>query len=453
MTVDPEVPTIETFARQWRAGLISAAELTEGCLRRIDADDRRLNVFTLVMADAARREARQADRDLALGIDRGPLQGVPVSVKDLIDIRGVPTTAASRVRNGHVAGTDAPVIARLREAGAVLVGKTNLHEFAYGATNEDSAFGPTLNPHDPGRSPGGSSGGSAVSVATGMALVSLGTDTGGSVRIPAAACGIVGLKPTYGEVPVERIVPLSRTLDHVGPLTRSVRDAWFVYRCLTGRPVPADWSFPKVRDLRLAVLRPYFCDVLEPDVRSRFEAVVDRLREEGARVAEAEFPSVEMVTAIFPVVQASEAATYHARTLETVPDRYTRPVRLRLELGRYILAEDYLRALKGRDVLREGLDAVFGDHDALVLPTLAVPAQPIGADWVVIEGSKHPLRPLTLKLTQAFNITGHPAITLPCGVTSEGLPCGFQLVGRYGQTEALLGVALACEEQIGRVSG
>jgi len=208
-----------------------------------------------------------------------------------------------------------------------------------------------------------------------------------------------------------------------------------------------------VRDLRLAVLRPYFCDVLEPDVRSRFEAVVDRLREEGARVAEAEFPSVEMVTAIFPVVQASEAATYHARTLETVPDRYTRPVRLRLELGRYILAEDYLRALKGRDVLREGLDAVFGDHDALVLPTLAVPAQPIGADWVVIEGSKHPLRPLTLKLTQAFNITGHPAITLPCGVTSEGLPCGFQLVGRYGQTEALLGVALACEEQIGRVSG
>jgi len=449
VTVDLETITIETFARQWRAGQISAVELTDHCLRRIDAINPRLNAFTLVMAEAARQQARQADRDLASGTDLGPLQGVPMAVKDLIDIRGTPTTAASLVRKGHVAREDAPIIARLREAGAVFIGKTNLHEFAYGATNEDSSFGPTLNPYDPRRSPGGSSGGSAVSVATGMALASLGTDTGGSIRIPAAACGTVGLKPTHGEAPTEGIVPLSRTLDHAGPLARSVLDAWLVYRCLVGSPAHEDWNPRPARGLRLAVLRAYFCDVLDPDVRSRFEDVVEGLREAGARVTEVEFPDVDLVTAVFPFIQASEAAAYHARTLEAVPEQYTRPVRLRLELGRYILAEDYVRALKGREVLRQGLEAVLSDHDALVLPTIPVPAQPLGAEWVVVDGSKHPLRPLTLKLTQPFNITGHPAISLPCGLTSEGLPCGVQLVGGYQQTEALLGVALACEDQLG----
>lgn len=452
MAVDFETITIEAFASQWRAGQISATELTDHCLRRIDAINPRLNAFTLVMADQAREQARQADRDLASGIDRGPLQGVPISVKDLIDIRGTPTTAASLVRKGHMARGDAPIIARLREAGAVFIGKTNLHEFAYGATNEDSSFGPTLNPYDPRRSPGGSSGGSAVSVATGMALASVGTDTGGSIRIPAGACGIVGLKPAHGEVPIDGIVPLSRTLDHAGPLARSVLDAWFVYRCLTGSTAQEDLGPRPARGLRLAVLRPYFCDVLDSDVRSRFEGALEGLREAGARLTEAEFPRVNTVTAIFPHIQASEATAYHARTLEAVPERYTRPVRLRLELGHYILAEDYVRALKGREVLRQGLEAVLSEHDALVLPTLPVPAQPIGAEWVTVDGSNHPLRPLTLKLTQPFNITGHPTISIPCGFTSGGLPCGLQLVGRHHQTEALLGVALACEGQVGRLA-
>ena len=452
MTVDIETITIETFARQWRAGQISAVELTDHCLRRIDAINPRLNAFTLVMAEEARQQARQADRDLASGTDRGPLQGVPISVKDLIDIRGAPTTAASLVREGHVAREDAPIIDRLRKAGAVIIGKTNLHEFAYGATNEDSSFGPTLNPYDPRRTPGGSSGGSAVSVATGMALASLGTDTGGSIRVPAAACGIVGLKPTHGEVSTEGIVPLSGTLDHAGPLARSVLDAWLLYRCLVGSAARENLNPRPARGLRLAVLRAYFCDVLDSDVRLRFEAAMEGLRKAGARVTEVEFPHVDTVTAIFPLIQASEATAYHARTLGAVPERYTRPVRLRLELGHYILAEDYVRALKGRQVLRRELEAVLGDHDVLASPTLPVPAQPIGAESVVVDGSKHPLRPLTLKLTQPFSITGHPAISLPCGFTSEGLPCGLQLVGGYQQTEALLGVALACENQLGRLA-
>ena len=276
-------PTIEAFGRQLRAGEITAEEVTEACLARIEADVR-LNAFILVMADTARQQAREADRELAAGRDRGPLHGVPISLKDLIDIAGTPTTAASRVRDGHVADHDAPVITALRAAGAVFIGKTNLHEFAFGTTNEESAFGPARNPHDASRSPGGSSGGSAVSVATGMALASIGTDTGGSIRIPAAACGVVGLKPRYGEVSTEGVVPLSRRLDHVGPLTRTVTDAGLVYDALVSTARPTARATTPVSQLRLGVPRQYFCDLLDNDVRSRFEEALDRFRRAGAHV-------------------------------------------------------------------------------------------------------------------------------------------------------------------------
>src|SRR6185295_3450362 len=221
------------------------------------------------------------------------------SIKDILDMRGLPTTAASRVREGHVAERDAPTVAHLRQAGAVLVGKTNLHEFAFGTTNEDSAFGPARNPHDPTRSPGGSSGGSAASVAAGMALATIGTDTGGSIRIPAAACGLVGLKPSLGEVPLDGIVPLSRTMDHVGPLAASVADASIVYRALlgdasTGTPVPMP-----IHGLRLAVLRPYFCDLLDDDVRARFEGAIDRLRTAGAQVDDIGIRHAALIAAVY----------------------------------------------------------------------------------------------------------------------------------------------------------
>src|SRR5206468_6522401 len=206
-------------------------------------------------ADEARRRAQEADRELAAGDDRGALHGVRISIKHIINKRGMPTTAASRVREGHVAKGDAPTIVNLRQAGAVFVGKTNLHEFALGTTNEESAFGPARNPHDPSRSPGGSSGGSAISVAAGMAFASIGSDTGGSIRIPAAACGTVGLKPTYAEVSADGVVPLSRTLDHVGPLARSVADAYVLFRALVGDPAPRTLAPAPVAGLRVAVPR------------------------------------------------------------------------------------------------------------------------------------------------------------------------------------------------------
>jgi aspartyl-tRNA(Asn)/glutamyl-tRNA(Gln) amidotransferase subunit A len=279
-----------------------------------------------------------------------------------------------------------------------------------------------------------------------MALASIGTDTGGSIRIPAAVCGVVGLKPTYGEVPTGGVVPLSRGLDHVGPLAVNVNDAWLVYRCLTGLGTsrPRRASIPIV-GLRLAVPREYFCDVLDEDVRARFDEALDRLQHAGARIIRTEIHRTGEIAAIYLATVAADAAAYHAATLETMPDRYTRPVRTRLEMGRYVLAEDYVRAQLGREVLRREVDAALGAYDALLLPSLPIPAPLFGVESIRIGQRDEPVRNLMLRLTQLFNLTGHPAISVPCGRTSGGLPCGLQLVGARGQTDGLLGVALACE--------
>jgi aspartyl-tRNA(Asn)/glutamyl-tRNA(Gln) amidotransferase subunit A len=440
--------SIVEFGRRLRARELTTEQATEDCLRRIEADNPRLNAFITVTADEARQQARELDRELGAGHDRGPLHGVPLSIKDLLDVRGTPTTAASHVRDGHVASGDAAAISHLRNAGAVFLGKTNLHEFAFGTTSEDSAYGPARNPHDPARSPGGSSGGSAASVAAGMALASIGTDTGGSIRIPAAACGVVGLKPAHGEVSTDGVVPLSDRLDHVGPLAQTVADAWLLYRALLGDHREHVPSARPMRGLRLAVLRPYFCDLLDDEVRARFEEALVRLRAAGAEIDETAIPHASVLAPIYLHIVLADAAAYHARTLERTPERYTPPVRMRLEMGRHVLGEDYVRALAGRDVLRREVDAALADHDVLILPTLPIPAPLIGQASVEFGNVSEPVRNVMLRLTQLFNVTGHPAIALPSGRTTAGLSCSLQLAGK--QTETLVEVALACEAQIGR---
>lgn len=448
MSTTLDSPTITSFGRRLRAREVTAEQVTETCLSRIARDNARLNAFILVLADEARAQAREADRELAAGRDCGPLHGVPISLKDLIDLRGTPTTAASRVRDGHLAGRDAAAVARLRRAGAVFVGKTNLHEFAFGTTNEDSAFGPARNPHDPSRSPGGSSGGSAISVVTGMALASIGTDTGGSIRIPAAACGIVGLKPALGEVSTAGVVPLSRTFDHIGPLAQSVMDAWLVYRALVGGSLVKPPAPQPINGLHFVVPRGYFCDLLDAEVRARFEDALDALRGAGARIDEVEIRHAKEAPAVYLHISLADAAAYHAQTLETMPDRYTPNVRRRLEMGRYVLGEDYARALAGREVLRREVDAALADHTALLIPTLPIAAPALGAETVQLGAAPEPVRNLMLRLTSPFNVTGHPAIALPCGATSSGLPCSLQLVGAPGRTDELVSAALAVEEQL-----
>ena len=431
-----------------KSGTVTSTALIEECLRQIELHDAELNAFITVMAETARQDARLADKEISSGRYRGPLHGIPISIKDLFDVQGVPTTAASRVRAGHVAQTDAPVVAKLREAGAILIGKSNLHEFAFGTTGENSAFGLTRNPHDRGRSPGGSSSGSAASVAAGSSFASIGTDTGGSIRIPAAACGVVGFKPSFGDLSCSGVVPLSRSLDHVGPITRCVNDAWFLYRTMRGEIYPRTLDLSgnnNMCGLKLGLPVTYFLDYLDPGVRRKFNQTLERLQRVGCAVNEIKIKNSEQIMPIYLHIVLAEAAAYHAMTLESCPDDYTQAVRLRLEMGRYVLAKDYVRAQESRILLREEVDSALKTHDALVLPTLPIPPPPLGTNSVKIEETEHLVKNVTLRLTQLFNLTGHPAISIPCENIADGLPCGFQLVGSAGRTKELLKLALACE--------
>ena len=460
--------TIEALAGSLERRELSAAAITEECLAAIAEQDGSINAFITVFADEARAQALEADAEIARNRYRGPLHGIPVCVKDIIDMAGIGTTAASHVRRGHVAERDATTVARLRAAGAVIVGKTNLHEFALGTTNEDSAFGPVRHPLDTSRSPGGSSGGSAAAVVAGMAVASIGTDTGGSVRIPAAVCGLVGLKPSFGEIPTDGVVPLSPTLDHVGPIARSCADVRFLYEVLCGagsnQPPPklrrsaeavatAERAGPTVTaqtsHVRLAVLGGYFLELRDADVASAFVRGCERLRDAGVELRDAAVPHTSEIASVYVHLALTEAAAYHAIALERQPDDYTASVRMRLEMGRYILREDYLRALRGRDVLRREVDDVLRECDGLLLPTVPVPATTLGTDSVRVGGSTQPVRNVMLRLTQLFNITGHPAITLPCGDTPAGLPVGVQLVGPSNRTSGLLQLAETLEPYLG----
>ena len=444
-----EARTIAELASVLETRELTATRLTDECLDAITEKNPSINAFITVLGDTARAQAREADAEIAAGRYRGPLHGIPISIKDIIDVAGVPTTAASRVRANHVAATDSTVVRRLRAAGAILIGKNNLHEFALGTTNEDSAFGPGRHPLDVTRSPGGSSGGSAAAVAAGMAYASIGTDTGGSIRRPSAVCGLVGLKPALGEVPTDGVVPLSSTLDHVGPICRSVGDARILYDVLRGEPIRPVGSLRSPRGIRLGVLRGYFMKVLDPEVASSFESACTRLQDAGVELRDATIPHADDIAAIYVHIMLPEGAVYHAATLERCPDDYTTNVRLRLEMGRYILAEDYVRAQRGRDVLQREVDEALAGCDGLFLPTLPLPAPRLGVDNVQIGGAEYPVRNVMLRLTQPFNLTGHAAMTIPCGKTVEGLPIGAQIVGARDGSAALLDVAEALEPYLG----
>ncbi len=426
----------------------SAVDLLDASLAAIAEHGARTNAFILVDAEGARAAARVADDERRRGVDRGPLHGMPISIKDLVDVAGQPTTAASRVRAEHIASHDAPVVRRLRDAGAVLIGKTNLHEFALGTTSEESAFGAVHNPHDVSRSAGGSSGGSAAAVATGMGLASIGSDTGGSIRIPAAACGVVGLKPSLGEVPTDGVVALSATFDHVGPLTRSVADAAAVWAVLAGRAIPRIES-PPPRSLTLGALGGYFSALLASDVRVAFDEAIALLRASDIAIDPRAVEHTEAIVDTYVNISLPEAAHWHAPTLDTRAADYQPPVRERLERGRTIAAVDYLRACEMREVLTRAVDAALEGCNALVLPTLPIVAPLLGVSDVTMDnGETLTVRAAMLRLTQLFNITGNPAISLP--LSTPGLPVGLQLVGRRGETEALLATAAACERVLDR---
>ena len=450
MSLEPA--SLSEAASLIRSRQLSPVQLVEACLERIASSS--LNAFISVQPEAAMAAARQAQEAVAKGNYKGPLHGIPIAGKDNIDVLGVPTTAGSRIMNDRLPGEDAFVVGKLRAAGAIIIGKTNLHEFACGTTGVNPHFGPVRNPWDTQRITGGSSSGSAAAVASGEALAALGTDTGGSIRIPAAFCGVVGLKPTYGRVSNGGTVPLSSSLDHVGPLCRNVEDAATVLQAIAGLD-PSDGSSVEmpvpdyqaalasgVAGLRIGVPREFFFEGLAGDVDAALREAVRVFEKLGAQLSEVSLPQVDQVSQGVLVMLLSEALAYHETWLAERPQDYGEDVRLRLEVARKNSAVDYINARRLKVEVTSRWRQLFQEIDLLLTPTTTT-APPS------ISEAQSPRPPSFIKLTNPFNFSGQPAISLPCGFTSEGLPIGMQLVGRAWEETTILRAALAYEQATG----
>jgi aspartyl-tRNA(Asn)/glutamyl-tRNA(Gln) amidotransferase subunit A len=445
--------TIAEASRAFRARQLSPVELTRACLERIEALDGRLNAFVTLLPEPALAEAQQADGRLAAGQPRGPLDGIPFALKDLYETAGVPTTAGSKILADYVPQRDAACVRRLSQAGAVLLGKLNMHEWAFGGTTAVSHFGPCHNPWDLERIPGGSSGGSAAALAASLCLGSLGSDTGGSIRIPASLTGIVGLKPTYGRVSKQGVIPLSDSLDHAGPMACTVEDAALILQAIAGpdpddpttidRPLPEYAASLKggVRGLRVGVPRRDELSGVSEDVLQAIDEALPTLASLGATVVEVAVPWLLEAVVIWPNIAGPEAAHYHRQNLEQRPQDISEQVRNRLLAGRNLLAVEYLRGLEAQRRIRAEAAALFADIDLLVTPTTPFTATRI-EDELAATGRE----PRIHRFTAPFNITGQPAISLPCGFDPQGLPIGLQIVGRPWEEETVLRLAHAYEQ-------
>ncbi|MBB3950103.1 amidase [Aureimonas jatrophae] len=434
MTQQPAFPSVTELGRALRQGTTTSAAVVREALERIEALDGRLNAFADAMAEAALAEAEQRDAERRAGRVRGPLHGIPVAIKDIIDVAGTPTGWGTRAHPPRIAARDAELVRRLREAGAVILGKTNCLEYAYGVAHP--AVGQTNNPLDPSRTAGGSSGGSAAAVAAGIVPLSIGTDTGGSIRIPASYCGIVGLKPSLGLVSLDGVFPLSPTLDHAGPLARSVADAALALACLTGRPITLH-PVP-LQGLRIGLVRHHFeAPVVSSGVRASVDQVLARLEEAGATLTQIDLPGIREVNQALVEVLLPEAALVHAERHAANAAGYAPGTRAQIEAGFASRGIDYLRALTLRRAITLEADRCFDRVDVLVSPS--VPFVAPAEDPPFVEGEEGELLASGLA-----NMTGQPSISLGCG-WSEQLPVGLQLTGRTGCDARLLSIASAIE--------
>ena len=444
--------TLEDAAALVHDRRVSPIELTEACLARIEAVDPRLNAFVTVTADLAREQAREAAKDIAEGRYRGPLHGIPVAVKDLFATKGIRTTAGSRILADWIPDVDATVVRKLREAGAVLLGKLGLHEFAYGISSVNPHFGDVHNPHDTTKIPGGSSGGSAVAVVAGEAYAALGSDTGGSIRIPASLCGCVGLKPTFGRASLFGAVPLSWSLDHPGPLARTVRDVAIATTAIAGHdprdPISADRSVPDflagidagTQQLRVGVPTDYVWDECDPAIASAVRAAIDALARAGAEVREIRWPRASEYAKAAGAVLGVEARAYHEGTFPGRSAEYGPLVRARLASQGDVDAETYARSMKLLLEARAGLS----DRDMDGVDVLAMPTVPSRA-WTIDEAKEIPRPSEWTRITRIFDLTGQPAISIPCGMDPDGLPIGLQFAARMWDEAAALRAARAYE--------
>jgi aspartyl-tRNA(Asn)/glutamyl-tRNA(Gln) amidotransferase subunit A len=427
--------------RRYRARELSPVEVADALLERIDRLNPVLNAYVTVLDGDLQKQAQEAERRLAQGDDAPPLLGVPISVKDNISTARVRTTAGSRILADWVPDRDAESVRRLRQAGALVAGKTNLFEFAFGEAHDD--YGHVRNPWSLDRSTAGSSTGGAAAVAAGLCFAGLATDTGGSIRVPAAFCGAVGLKPTYGRVPTNGIVSTSWTMCHVGPIARTVEDAALVFGALAGdarRPRPAGLA-----ELRLAVAVEPDGEGIDSEVRAATESARKAFEAEGARVEEVELPLL-LARDVLWAIASPEAADLHHDRLSTRADDYHPVVRARLERGRSISAETYVRAQRVRRWLAERLEALLAEVDALLLPVAPILPYALGARTVLVDGREEEVSQAVTRYTPLASVTGRPALAVPCGFSADGLPIGVQLVGHAGRDEELLAIGAAFEQ-------
>ena len=444
--------TISELAPCLRRKEISPVELTRDCLDRIGKRNSSLNAFITVMTESALAEARVAEDEIVHGKWHGPLHGIPIAIKDIIDTAGTRTTAGSGLYQDRVPAEDAEVVRRLRQAGAVILGKNNLHEFAYGGSSLVSFFGDVHNPWNTEHIAGGSSGGSAAAVAAGLCYAAIGTDTAGSIREPAALCGCVGIKPTYGRVSTRGVIPLSWSLDHVGPLATTVEDAALVLQAIAGydpldmysadHPV-ADYLSglgAGTKSLRIGVPRAYFYDDLDKEVRAGVEQALAVV---GSLVAE--LREVQIGVSEDRTVQAAESFAYHADNVKRTSELYQPETLRRIRSGENISAAEYIQRRRELDEERRHATGFFSDVDLLITPTIPIPSPAIGE----LKKDAAALRPAELTLlrnTRPFNVWGLPTISVPCGFTSSGLPIGLQIAGPQWREDLVLRMAHSYEQ-------
>ena len=450
--------SISQAAELLSAGKLSPVELVSAHLDRIERTEPQLNSFITLLAEDAVEQARTAERDIRSGNYISPLHGIPIGLKDLYYTRGIRTTVGSRILRDFVPDYDAAVTERFRESGAILIGKLQMHEFALGATSVNPFYGPAHNPWDVSRITGGSSGGSGSAVAAGQCMAALGSDTGGSVRIPAGLCGIVGLKPSFGLVSRYGVYPLSWSLDTVGPMTRTARDAALVMNTIAGydardpssaqRPVE-DFTSSLDRGIdgvRVGIPDDFFYDVIDPEVSEAICTAAGVLSDLGASVDRVSIPALDHSLAISNAILSAEAAEVHATHLREQPEDIGEDVRARLRRGALTLATDYIKAQRARSAFNAELDDTMKGCDLLIAPTIPTGAPRI--DQTVVDVAGNPENALTLmsRLTRPFNICGYPTVTVPCGFTKSGMPIGMQIAGRMFEDAAVLGAAHAYEQ-------
>ena len=452
--------SLTDLARAYPERRLSPVEAVGALLERIEATDRELNAFITVTGERALEEARRAEREILGGDYRGPLHGVPVGLKDLIYTEGVRTTMGSAFFKDYVPDYSATVVLRLEEAGAIMLGKTNTHEFAYGPTGDRSYFGPTRNPHDIRRIPGGSSAGSGAAVAANLLYGSLGSDTGGSIRIPAALCGVVGMKPTFGRVSKHGVFPLSWTLDHVGPLTRTVEDNALLLNALAGYDPKDPYSADRdpedfARDLRrgvrgavIGVPGDFYFEHVEDEVEERVREAMEVFRSLGVEIREVEIPHLWETLRAQRLTLAADAYAIHEERLNTEPEKFDEEVRERLMDGERLKAHRYASAQQRKLLARDEFGRALDEVEILLTPTLPITATLIDQRDVDIGGYEEPVRSAVTRLTGPTNHNGFPSLSVPCGVTASGLPVGMQLIGRPFDEATLYRFGHAYEEAL-----